>query len=270
MKPAGTTAGLFRKAFLFFFLALIPIQSRAETVHTCAPNANVTIGAYVVGANYWNPGTCGGRQCLDIDDKTGKFTVTTSTFNCAPNVASYPFIYYGSHFGSVSPGTVLPLGLADVKAARSSWSFTPADQGSWNAAYDVWFSKGTSTAGGFGGGAELMIWLNYRGNTPPAGKKIGTVTVDGMGWTLWEGPIGWNYIAYLADKPVNSVKDLDLMGFINDCLSRGYLDRSWYLAAVEAGIELRTGGAPFTSNSFSVSIKKGPGTKPSPTPLPGK
>ena len=45
--------------------------------------------------------------------------------------------------------------------------------------------------------------------------------MDGKKWTLWEGPVGWNYIAYLADVPVTSAKDLDLMGLLKDFMNRG-------------------------------------------------
>ena len=243
--------------------------SRGETLRTCEPNAFVTIGSYMVGTNYWNPRKCSGKQCLSIDNKTGQFTVTEANFTCAPDVASYPFIFTGSHFGVNSPGTNLPMPLRELKCLTSSWGFTPTKSGSWNAAYDVWFSTGLSTAHGFQGGAELMIWLDHVGNTPPAGHQVGKVTVAGMDWTLWEGNVGWNYIAYLADKPVDSVTGLDLKAFIKDDLARGYLDPDWFLAAVEAGIELRTGGIPFTSGAFSVEINKGcvqAGGKPAATP----
>ncbi|MGH7738753.1 MAG: GH12 family glycosyl hydrolase domain-containing protein, partial [bacterium] len=235
-------------------IGLVPAQGK--TIKTCAGNQSVTIRNYVVGTNYWNPKTCAGTQCMTINDQTGAFTVTRDSFSCAPDVASYPFIYYGSHFGSVSPGSVLPMKIGTLKTATSRWDFAVPSTGSWDAAYDIWFSQGLSTVGGFRGGAELMIWLNYRGDVPPAGKKIGAVVLDGKSWTLWEGPIGWNYIAYLADQPVTSVKHLNLMAFVKDSVTRGYIRPDWYLAAVEAGDELRTGGAPFTSKAFSVSINQ--------------
>jgi cellulose 1,4-beta-cellobiosidase len=201
-----------------------------------------------------------------IDDQTGDFTVLSDNFDCAPEVASYPFIFYGSHFGSLSPGSVLPMPVSQLKSVSSDWSFTPAASGSWDAAYDVWFSRGPSTDHGFGGGAELMIWLDYFGNVPPAGKKVGPVTLAGKTWTLWEGPVGWNYIAYLADVPVTQVTGLDLMAFIQDSRAWGYLAPDWYLAAVEAGNELRSGGAPFTSRAFKVSINPTPSPSPAPAP----
>ena len=55
---------------------------------------------------------------------------------------------------------------------------------------------------------------------------------------------------------VTSVTNLDLLSFFRDAEVRGYLQSSWYLYAVQAGDELRTGGTPFTSHSFSVLVNK--------------
>ncbi|HVM32974.1 MAG TPA: glycoside hydrolase [bacterium] len=244
-----------RRFLVFLVFLAIPSPNQAGLIQTCDGNRSVTVGAYVVGTNYWNPGVCDGRQCLTIDDRTGSFTVDSDNFACAPEVASYPFIFYGSHFGSVSPGSALPLPVSQLASVTSDWAFKPSKSGSWDAAYDVWFSRGLSTAQGFKGGAELMIWLDYQGDVPPAGTRVGPVTLGGKSWTLWEGNIGWNYIAYLADQPVTAVKALDILAFTRDAAARGYLSPDWYLAAVEAGNELRTGGTPFTSLSYSVSLK---------------
>jgi hypothetical protein len=66
---------------------------------------------------------------------------------------------------------------------------------------------------------------------------------------------------------VTSVTDLDLNAFVRDAVTRGYAQDSWYLYAVQAGMEVRSGGMPFTSNSFSVTIN---GQTPSTVPLPVK
>ena len=51
---------------------------------------------------------------------------------------------------------------------------------------------------------------------------------------------------------VTSVTNLDLNAFFQDAVSRGYVQNSWYLYAIQAGDELRTGGLPYNNNSFSV------------------
>jgi cellulose 1,4-beta-cellobiosidase len=113
---------------------------------------------------------------------------------------------------------------------------------------------------GFPGGAEIMIWLDYQ-NTAGWQYDLGSVALGGHTWEVWEaiqtsGTTSWTYLAYLLKGPmVTSVSNLDLTAFFNDALARGYIQKSWYLYAVQAGIELRTGGVPFTNNSFSVSVQ---------------
>jgi hypothetical protein len=53
---------------------------------------------------------------------------------------------------------------------------------------------------------------------------------------------------------MTSVTGFDLMAFVQDARARGYVQDSWYLYAIQAGIELRTGGLPYEHHSFSVSV----------------
>ena len=62
-------------------------------------------------------------------------------------------------------------------------------------------------------------------------------------------------MAYLLQGPrVTSVSNLDLLSFFQDAEARGLIKESWYLYAIQAGEEIRAGGTPFNSNSFSASV----------------
>jgi hypothetical protein len=210
---------------------------------------------------------------MSIDDQTGSYTVTKGTYSCDFNVASYPSILYGRAFGSNSPNSALPASVSLLKCVNTDWSFKPTNSGRWDAAYDIWLCPDNQCGpGGFNGGLELMIWLDYL-NTNGWKNDLGPVTVDGMNWELWEcdgdsGADNHRYVAYLAKKPTTSIKNLDIKGFLDDSQDRGYIKPSWYLYAVEVGNEIASGGIPFTSNSFSVSVNKNCGAKPIFTPLP--
>ena len=117
-----------------------------------------------------------------------------------------------------------------------------------------------------------MIWLDYR-NTNGWQFDIGPATINGMNWEVWQyvgvtGGTKWQYVAYLAKTPTTSIKDFDLKKFLDDSQNRGFIKPSWYLYAVEVGNEFHSGGIPFTSKSFSVSVNKDCGAKPVFTPLP--
>jgi hypothetical protein len=261
---------------MFFSLA-IPLFAAAQafgaTVSSCSQYQGVTVGNYIVQTDYWNMGQCPGTQCMDIDDQTGSFTVTKATYNCVNSIAAYPSILYGKAFGSVSPNCDLPAPLNSLKCVESSWTFTPANTGRWDAAYDIWLCPDNQCgSNGFNGGAEIMIWLDYR-NTNGWQHDMGPATIGGRNWEVWWWDVNdsagkRNYVAYLAKDPTHSVKNLDIKKFLDDAQARGYIQPSWYLYAVLAGVELGSAGTPFTSKSFSVAVNKDCGAQPVYIPVP--
>jgi cellulose 1,4-beta-cellobiosidase len=231
------------------------------TVNTCAQYATVPVGAYVVESDYWNKESCPGSQCMAINNATGAFSVTQAP-NCDNTVASYPNVLYGCSFGTCSPASLLPMPVSALSTVTSSWDFSvggvTADQ--YDVAYDIWFCpNNTCGPSGFPGGTELMIWLNYQ-NVSGWENDLGSVSLDGHTWEVWQftqgtGGNSWTYLAYMIQSPMlTSVTNLDLNAFFQDAASRGYLQDSWYLYAIQAGNEIRTGGLPYNNNSFSVSI----------------
>ncbi len=266
------------RLFLPFLLAASGTQ--ADPVTFCGPYQSLTVGNYIIQTDYWNLPKCPGTQCLIVDDKTGSYTVTKTDFDCGNEVASYPSILYGKAFGSQSPHCELPAPLSQLKCVNSSWTFEPTYTGAWDAAYDIWLCPdGNCGPQGFPGGAEVMIWLDYV-NTNGWQYDQGPATIAGMKWEVWYWKVDLggglrNYVAYLAKTPVNSVKDLDLKKFLDDSKKRGYIKPNWYLYAVLAGNEFKSGGVPFTTKSFSVSVNKDCGAKtvyvpalPTPTATP--
>lgn len=228
---------------------------------TCETFDYVEVGDYVVETNYWHADVCPGTQCLDIDPETAAFTVTEAPTCMA--VASYPNVLYGKAFGTTSPHSVLPLPLSSVESATSNWSFSVggADTDVFDIAYDIWFCPDdTCDDTGFNGGLELMIWVNHR-NANGWQFKVGTSNLNGHDWDVWtanasDGTNSWTYLAYLIEPAnVTSVTDFDLMSFFADAERRGYLTATEYLYAVQGGIELGGGGIPYSSESYSVSIR---------------
>jgi hypothetical protein len=243
------------------FVEVGPPPHPIDVVSTCAQYENVPVGSYIEQANYWNEGNCPGTECMAINTATGAFSVTQAP-NCGSTVSSYPNTLYGSSFGSTSPGSALPMQVGALTSVTSSWAFSvggvSTDQ--YDVAYDIWFCTNDACGpSGFSGGTELMIWLDYQ-NTTGWEQDLGSVTLAGYNWEVWtfiQGAAGntWTYLAYLIQpSSVTSVTNLDLLAFFRDAESRGYIQSSWYLYAIQAGDEIRTGGLPFDSNTFSVSV----------------
>jgi hypothetical protein len=206
---------------------------------------------YVVQNNEWNSSD---TQCVGV--KGTAFVVSRANFGLATNgpPASYPAIFKGCHWGNCTSGSGLPAQVASLPAVTSSWTVTVPTTGAFDVAYDVWFNRTPSTSGQ-PDGTELMIWLNHGGGVQPAGSQVGTVSLAGATWNVWQGPMsGWKYIAYQRTEPTTSVNDLDIRAFIRDAVGRGAIDPSLYLIAIEAGFELWRGGQGFATNSFSAVI----------------
>jgi hypothetical protein len=223
----------------------------AQAVEICEPFGSTTVqGRYIIQNNRWGADT---PQCITTTD-TG-FTITRADHNKPTNgaPASYPSIYYGCHYANCSPGTVLPLALTDSTAGRiaTSVDFTFVSGATYNAAYDIWLDP-TPRIDGQNTGAEIMVWATRQGSIQPIGSPVGTVELDGATWEVWFGNTGWNVVSYLRTSPTNSL-DFSVSTFIDDAISRGYAQQSWYLTSIQAGFEPWIGGAGLSVNSFSVT-----------------
>ena len=248
---------------LFVFIqwvegAIVQICDRWGSVYTSG-------NTYWVQNNVWGAATA---QCIQVDDVTGDFTVTLSEHNNTGGIpASYPSIVKGCHWGTCTQNSGMPVRVQDLVSVTSSWSVTTVSSGRWNVAYDIWLSPSLDTMNGYPGGAEVMIWLNWLGGVQPAGSQVATVSIGGATWEVWYAQMDWNYIAYRRTSPTNSVNNLDLLAFIQDAVSRGYIQPSWYLHAIEAGFEIWQGGQGLASRGFSATVIASGGASATPTPV---
>ncbi len=215
-------------------------------------------GEYIVQNNVWGATTL--QEITVPDTSQTAFTVSISEHNQG-SVAAYPSIYKGNHWGATTSGWT-SYRVSELSSATYSWSVSSyRPSGAYNIAAEAWFSESTDTSGGYNGGTELMIWLDAQGMVP-AGSQVGTFGNH----QVWYTDMGWNYVCYMVTG-LNS-GTYDLMDFIDDAVSRGYLDTSHYLHDIEAGFEIMSGGEGLSLTSFSASASGG-GTGPEPpTPEP--
>jgi len=222
-------------------------QTKASA-ETCDQYGTILIngGQYIVQNNVWGATT---RQCVSVPDTSQpSFTVSVSEHNQG-SVAAYPSIYLGDHWGTKTTGWT-SVQVSRLSTATYSWSVTATASGTYNVAAEAWLSPNTTGSGGYSGGAELMIWLDAKG-MQPAGSQIGTYG----SFQVWYANIGWNYICYYQTG--KSSGSFNLKDFINDAMSRGYIQSSWYLHDIEAGFEIMSGGQGLKVNSFSATITGG-------------
>lgn len=136
---------------------------------------------------------------------------------------------------------------------ESSWSMTNPPVGEWNASYDVWIN-------GFGKGstAEVMIWTDHRypARIPPSNATESTkATIDGLNFTAWRRPAhpGGSYIALVLDTK-SPAGALDLLAVFRWLVTKGWLQGSDKIAAIEYGVEIANTPGPetFRLNDFTL------------------
>jgi Glycosyl hydrolase family 12 len=228
--------------------------SQASSALCKSQRLAVAGGAYMVQNDEWGSGA---PECL-ATVASGGFTITSSAIAKSANGApgGYPSIYRGCHWGICTPGSGLPVPVSKLLSpgtVTTTWDTAQPDSGTYDVAYDIWFNQAPAT-NGQPDGAELMIWLNHRGSVRPYGSQVATATVAGHSFQVWFGQQGWNTISYSMVPGITSVQNLDIGQFVADAISRGYIQKSWYLIDVEAGFELWQGGAGLATHSFAVNV----------------
>jgi hypothetical protein len=214
---------------------------------------------YIVQNNEW--GSTAGQTITYGAGPKFKVTVQKGT-GASNNPEGFPSVFTGANSGNNTGATsMLPREVSAIPKGSVMTSWTWADNGatgSYNAAYDVWFS--TSSAGepanSFPSGGFLMVWYHMPTNNQPIGTMIASTTIDGKGWNVWYGINSSNQkpcVTYAAQQSINSLS-YSLGDFIQDAVTRGYLQSTWYLTNVFAGFEIWNGGLGLEVTDFSVTV----------------
>lgn len=254
----GRIAGLPALLALAFCVGLCMSPRTAAAQSTCAAFDVTPLdgGVYNFQMDEYDSSD---EECVSINGVG--FTITTADFSNATDgsPAGYTSVYRGCHWGTCTSSNPFPIEESNIASATSSVSITQPSGYNNDAAYDIWFNQ-TSTTSGQPNGTEIMIWLNHQGVIEPFGSDVGNVTIDGASYAVWTGrQTSWNIVSYVANSPVTSVSNLNLVPFFSDAVSRGSLETSWWLIDVEYGFEIWTGGQGLALSNFSVSAAAGSG-----------
>jgi|HubBroStandDraft_6_1064221.scaffolds.fasta_scaffold55706_3 hypothetical protein len=213
---------------------------------------------YIVQNNAW--GSTAGQTITYGPGTKFKVTVQNGT-GTGGNPASFPSIFTGANASHTTSGSGLPRAVSAIAKGSLSTSWTWASNGatgSYNAAYDVWFSTssaGEPTASSPSGG-YLMVWFEKPTANQPIGTSVASTTIDGKDYNVWYGNNSGNgkpCVSYVAQQTINSMT-YSLGDFIQDAVTRGYLQSSWYLTNVFAGYEIWSGGVGLETTDFAVTV----------------
>jgi hypothetical protein len=218
--------------------------------------------SYYMQANWWgNPPSAPQEEVSGIG-----FTITGSVSGSGNSVIGYPSIFIGTYGTKRTTSSNLPKAVSALTSVPTIFQTNVDTKGdtSYNAAYDVWFTKGSaalsdpSTSSPGSGGAYLMVWLFKPTDKQPRGTLRGNGTiVSGVkgGWDVWYDPSDPACVSYVASNKAASL-EFDLKYFIDDAIANGYgVKSSQYLSIIFAGFEVWAGGDGLQIKHFCANVK---------------
>jgi hypothetical protein len=222
-----------------------------------------TASRYMVRNDFW--GSNG--MCMMNAGKQPNFRVARAGRNqLGGAVMAFPYIFAGCSWGICTPKSGLPARAGTLRNPTSSWYIRARAGGTWDASYDLWFSR-HKMINGQATGAELMIWL--RASHMPVSRTVHPLSIDGAKWyfVTWmtprRGGFSWRYIQFRRVHPTSHVQNLNLGAFIRRAEhirvpsahgSVPLIRPRWWLMNIEAGFELIHGGQGLATNHFSAHL----------------
>ncbi len=252
---AVTAAALLAASAITAFVVAGPASADTQI---CEQYGTTTIGGrYVVMNNRWGTSA---QQCINVTDSGFAITAQQGVGNTSGAPVSYPAVYLGCHYTNCSPGSNLPMQVSAISSANSSITYSYVSGATYNASYDIWLDPSPKRDGV--NAMEIMIWFNRQGSIQPIGSVVGSTTIGGRSWQVWQGNNGANnVISYVAPSAITSWS-FSVLDFITDVRNRGAITSAWYLTSIQAGFEPWIGGTGLAVTNFSASVNGGGATTP--------
>ncbi|PBK83164.1 glycoside hydrolase family 12 protein [Armillaria gallica] len=184
------------------------------------------------------------------------------------------YTWQGGNFNVKSYANLdLRVGLGKSISSISSipvtwtWSYSSASSGLVaDVSYDLWLSNVASSGGASSTSTfevmfrttdlahSNMIWLSTRGGAGPAGSQIGTVTINGITWKLFQGTVStWTVYSFVAPSEITNFNS-DLKPFLTYLTSNRGVPSSQFLVQAQGGTEPFIGSATLSTSAYAILI----------------
>ncbi len=229
---------------------------------TSTASASIILGKYWINNNEWGASGVSGSQSI-WDTCTSGNTIgwgTSWTWSGGSNsqVKSYASAVLGWQWGwEVASGTTgLPVQISANKNVTCGWTFRVPSSQTIDVSYDLFAHSIANPGTNDDPTDEIMIWLYRSGGAGPIGGTVAAaVSLAGTSWDLHQGNNGrWNVDSYVRTANTTSAT-LNIMDFLNDLVTRGYLTSSKYLSSIQSGTEVFTGTGELDTDSYYCTIQ---------------
>ena len=204
-------------------------------------DAFITLGKYWVNNNWWGASAASGSQSIWSTCQQGDLIGWGSSWNWSGTtnqVKTYASTVLGWQWGWRVSTSGLPLQISSGRRLNCGWDFTMTHTGgAANVAYDIWLHSLAMAGTNDDPTDEIMIWVYKTGGAGPIGARQTTVTLASASWDLHRGEITdssgrvrWNVFSFV--RTANATTSvLNIMDFMNDLVTRGWLQSSKYVSA---------------------------------------
>ncbi|HEX3777535.1 MAG TPA: hypothetical protein VHV51_23855 [Polyangiaceae bacterium] len=214
---------------------------------------------YYVQNNVW--GDPSSHQELSFTGVSITISNQTASDSTTGHPVSFPSTFIGNNGGHSTTGSNLPKAISSMKSVQTAWSNNAGSiSGTYNAAYDVWFSSGSGGDNGANSpsGGYLMVWFYKPSGAQPIGSvQASSVSISSKSWDVWYGGTqnGVPVVSYVATQSLTSYS-FDLKAFINDAVANrpNTIKSGMALTNVFAGFEIWSGGDGLKTNNFCTIV----------------
>ncbi|OJJ07304.1 hypothetical protein ASPVEDRAFT_46645 [Aspergillus versicolor CBS 583.65] len=231
------------------FVTLASLAAAAVAQELCEQYGTHVSSPYSVNNNLWGMDSGSGSQCTYVDGISGSGAAWHTTWTWSggeDEVKSYA----NSKLEDLNKALI-----SDIQSIPTTveWSYDNTDIRA-NVAYDL-FTAADINHVTYSGDYELMIWLGRFGGVQPIGSQIGSATVSGATWELWNGMNGdMEVFSFVAANPLTSWS-ADIKEFWT------YLgDQQGYPAASQYLINFQFGTEPFTGGETTLTVAQWTGS----------
>ena len=227
--------------------------------YTRTTYASITQNKYWINNNLWGISGATGWQGI-WDTCTSGNTIGWGTdwswSGTSNQVKSYASAVLGWHWGWKINGTGLPVQISANKNVTCGWTYRVTPGQTIDVAYDLFAHNSTNPGYADQPTDEIMIWLYRAGGAGPIGGVDSTTSIGGASWEVHKGSTGvWNVYSYVRTTNATSGATLNLMDFLKDVVSKGWMSSSKYLTSIQAGTEVFVGTGRLDTDSYYCTIQ---------------
>ena len=237
----------------------------ARANQSSARDATIILGKYWINNNWWGAANATGSQSIWSTCQQGDLIGWGTSYNwsgTSNQVKTFASAVFGWHWGWKVTNTGLPVQISSGRRINCGWDFTHTHgTGSADVAYDIWLHSIPMAGTNDDPTDEVMIWLERLNGAGPIGARQATVTIGGTSWDLHRGAITdssgrtrWNVFSFIRTANATTAV-LNIMDFMNDLSTRGWVASSKYVSSIQAGTEIFTGTGELNTRGFYCRIQ---------------